>query len=423
MRWGRFWTKLGAKMTSRFIAYLAGLFSALAVSVQAQEAVIRVHANQPAHRVSRYLTGACIEDVNHEIYGGLYSQMIFGESFQEPAPPLALKGFTAYGGRWVPKQDELWAEGGDGPKLLCNESDLSTGEVGVELLLPDKRGGNAGLIVKVSQPGKGADRFTGYEITLDATGHLVLGRHRQNWEPIRNVPCAVPVNQWITLVVRMTEKSLEVLADGKSLVKYEDTQHPLTRGSVGLRTWQREARFRNLWISIGGARRKIPFELAVTDTGGGDVSGMWRAFHRGSAGGKFLLEPQDAFIGRQSQRITFTGGDGEIGVENQSLNRWGMNFVAGKPYEGSVWVRAEKPASLFVALESRDGSQVYAESRIEVKSNRWERKDFILPMNLPLSPSEGEKAGVRGLGPRVWFMERAQRHFFNSAFANLAVFP
>ena len=38
------------------------------------------------HRLSRYLTGACIEDVNHEIYGGLYSQMIFGESFQEPAP-------------------------------------------------------------------------------------------------------------------------------------------------------------------------------------------------------------------------------------------------------------------------------------------------------------------------------------------------
>ena len=30
------------------------------------------------------MTGSCIEDVNHEIYGGIYSQMIFGESFQEP---------------------------------------------------------------------------------------------------------------------------------------------------------------------------------------------------------------------------------------------------------------------------------------------------------------------------------------------------
>ena len=42
--------------------------------------------------------------------------------------------------------------------------------------------------------------------------------------------------------------------------------------------------------------------------------------------------------------MTFDSGDGEIGVENRGLNRWGMNFVAGKPYEGYVWARAEKPA-------------------------------------------------------------------------------
>lgn len=27
--------------------------------------------------------GACLEDLNHEIYGGLYAQMIYGESFEE----------------------------------------------------------------------------------------------------------------------------------------------------------------------------------------------------------------------------------------------------------------------------------------------------------------------------------------------------
>jgi alpha-L-arabinofuranosidase len=36
-----------------------------------------IKANSPL------MTGACIEDVNHEIYGGIYSQLIFGESFQE----------------------------------------------------------------------------------------------------------------------------------------------------------------------------------------------------------------------------------------------------------------------------------------------------------------------------------------------------
>ena len=42
----------------------------------AQEAEVVVHADQVSHRVSRYLTGACIEDVNHEIYGGLYSRWL-----------------------------------------------------------------------------------------------------------------------------------------------------------------------------------------------------------------------------------------------------------------------------------------------------------------------------------------------------------
>ncbi len=50
---------------------------------------VTVHDDEPGKPVSPFLTGACIEDVNHEIYGGLYSQMIFGESFQEPAKDAA----------------------------------------------------------------------------------------------------------------------------------------------------------------------------------------------------------------------------------------------------------------------------------------------------------------------------------------------
>jgi hypothetical protein len=50
----------------------------------AQDALIHVHADRLGPEVSSYMTGVCIEDVNHEICGGIYSQMIFGESFQEP---------------------------------------------------------------------------------------------------------------------------------------------------------------------------------------------------------------------------------------------------------------------------------------------------------------------------------------------------
>ncbi|WP_183572548.1 alpha-L-arabinofuranosidase C-terminal domain-containing protein [Mucilaginibacter sp. X5P1] len=44
---------------------------------------ITVQVNNVIKNISPLMTGACIEDVNHEIYGGIYSQMIFGESFQE----------------------------------------------------------------------------------------------------------------------------------------------------------------------------------------------------------------------------------------------------------------------------------------------------------------------------------------------------
>jgi alpha-L-arabinofuranosidase len=369
-----------------FPGLIVSLLLGLSVAT-AQETQVVVRADQVSHRLSRYLTGACIEDVNHEIYGGLYSQMIFGESFQEPAPALPLKGFTAYGGRWVAKDGVVWAEGGDDPKLISDGAAFSTGEVGVEMLLPERKSGNAGLVVKVSEPGVGADKFTGYEIALDSTGHLVVGRHRQNWEPIRNVPCDVPVNQWIQLAVRLSGNALEVLVNGKSMLSYEDGEHPLAGGRVGLRTWQREAQFRNLYVRADGQPQRLRFDTADKDAPNAGVSGMWRALCCGTGQGSWSLATQDAFIGRQSQRLTFKEGEGEVGIENQSLNRWGMSFVKGKRYEGHIWLRAEQPTRVFLALESADGSKMYAETHAEAKSAEWREIDFNL------TPNADDKAG------------------------------
>jgi alpha-L-arabinofuranosidase len=344
----------------------------------AQEAEIVVHADQVSQRISPYLTGACIEDVNHEIYGGLYSQMIFGESFQEPPLAQPPKGFTAYGGAWRIKDDVLCADAGNGPKLVADQPLIESGEVGVEVLLLGSKGGNAGLILKVTEPGIGADKFTAYEISLESGGRLVLGRHRRNWEPIRNVPCAARPDQWIPLVVRLTGNSLEVLVGGKSVTTYQDKEHPIAGGRLGLRTWQREAQFRNLYVAANGQTTRLRFVRADTDSWGSGVSSMWRALRRGSAKGELSLETNGAFTGRQSQRITYTGGDGEVGIENQGLNHWGMHFVKGKRYEGYAWLRSEQPARVFLALESVDGAQVYGETSVEPKGSQWQRLGYVL---------------------------------------------
>jgi hypothetical protein len=365
---------------------------ALATAVRcglAQEATITVHADRTIHKVSRYLTGACIEDVNHEVYGGIDSQMIFGESFAEPPPQPPLEGFSVFGGRWtLASEGSIQALGSDGAKIIWDGAAFSEGEASVDVLLTEAGGGNGGLIVKVSDAAKGADLFDGYEVSLEQSGTIVLGRHRQNWEPIRRVPCEVPFNQWITLTVRMTPKALEVLVNGKSITTFEDAEHPLEKGKVGLRTWQHDVRFRNLSITTGGEQRRIPFALAANKASDDGVSGMWRALCRGSAKGGFKIEQREPFSGHQSQQLTFDGGQGEIGIDNKGLNRWGMNLVRGKDYEGFLCVRAAKPVEFSVALESGEGLEVYAEKRLRLSTGDWQRLDF------KLKPNRNDKSGA-----------------------------
>ena len=241
----------------------------LVMTLDAGETRLTIDANRVAHRISPYLTGACMEDVNHEVYGGIDSQMIFGESFGEPAPSPEIKGFTAYGGTWRPDHGVLRAAAGDGPKLIARNPVMADGVAAVEVMFPDARDGNAGLILKVTSPGNGADAFTGYEVSLDTRGQLILGRHRGNWEPLRSDPCEVPVGKWIRLAVSMKGAAMEVSVDGKTITRFEDTEHPLVPGSVGLRTWQRDACFRNLSLTKDSAAAAIPFEAASDHPGPG----------------------------------------------------------------------------------------------------------------------------------------------------------
>jgi hypothetical protein len=358
--------------------FLASALSSVAQG--ADETTLRVDAGRVLHRVSPLLYGACIEDVNHEIYGGLYSQMIFGESFQEPPRPTPLKAFTAYGGEWLPRDGAIDAAPGDGPKLIAQVPGFADGEVGVEIRFPNDEGGNASMIVRVDRPGKGADAFVGYEVALESAGYLMLGRHRINWEPIRRIPCKVAVDRWVSLVTRMKGATLEILVDGKLELTYEDAEHPLLRGGVGLRTWQRPASFRNLRIRSEDQNFEYRpvFELRDPDAPERGVSGMWGLVKKGSAKGKAEIETSAPFVGKQAQRLTFLEGEGAFGIENRGLNRRGLSVVAGKPYEGYLWAKSEKPAKLLVSLESSDGGRTLAATLVEIKAADWTRYDFTL---------------------------------------------
>ena len=392
-----------SNLKARLIIATAALV-AMAPVLFAQDAKIEINADQSGPALTRYMTGACIEDVNHEIYGGIYSQMIFGESFQEPAPPAPIRDFKSYGGDWLLKDGVVSVGASDGPKLVSDHAPLATGEVRVEVFLPGKSDGVAGLIVKVAKPGPGTDAFTGYEIALNSARQvIVLGRHRQNWEPIREVPCDITVDTWIPLSVRMGEgqidvqvddknrgtlpvTTLEVLVNGKSVTKYQDNEHPLLAGAIGLRPFNRAARYRNLSVKTDGQTEPLPFVATQAWTDG--VSGMWRPVRRGSAEGRFTLSTEKPFVGSQSQEIVFTSGEGGIGIENKGLNRWGLSFVDGRPYEGFVNLKVTGQPKIEVLLESRDGSKVYARTQLELRSeSSYQKSRFVL------TPNATDKAG------------------------------
>ncbi len=143
------------------------------------DAQIQVDPDKVLNPISDDMYGSCIEDVNHEIYGGLYAQRIFGESFEEPGDLVGPAGWRSLGGDWTSAKGEIACRAGSGPMLLLEGKKVSDGAVEARLKVTEGQAGSAGLMVRVSNASAGVDTFDGYEIAFQAkAGTLALGRHR-----------------------------------------------------------------------------------------------------------------------------------------------------------------------------------------------------------------------------------------------------
>lgn len=358
---------------------LLALAALRAVPALAADSALTVHADQVLRRPGGPLrAGVCLEDVNHEVYGGIYSQMIFGESFQEPALSSAPKDFRAYGGAWHAGDGTLSVDGTDGPKCVSDAAPFADGTVSVQMKFDDRTGENAGLVLRVSHPRMGADSFTGYEVSLDPARQTVrLARHRDNYRLLQDTAATIPVGEWFPVEVRLAGGKIEVSISGKTVVTVDDPA-PFPAGTVGLRAWNKKASFRSLTVDRGAGAQPLPFINA--DAAQGQVSGMWRPITTGDAAAAFSLATESPFIGTQSQRVEFKSGSGEVGIENQGLNRWGMSYLAGKPYDGYVWAKSDAATSLTVALQSTDG-KTYAEQTLALGAGDWRKLPFTLTSN------------------------------------------
>ncbi|MCE5326651.1 MAG: family 16 glycoside hydrolase [Planctomycetaceae bacterium] len=360
----------------------------------AAKATLRVQTNRVLHRLSPLMIGANLEDLNYQCYGGLYSQLLHGEHFQENSSGFTcpLKGFRAYGGAWNVRDGVLYAAAEAGAMLVTEGPVFADGAAGVELFFRDEQEGAAGLIVRVVDPSADPRSFEGYSIHLQPKGRkLLVVRHkpRTDWVLI-DAEAAFDVKQWVTLEARFVGKNFEVLVNGQSFSAPDESwRRELSGAPVGLRAHNSDAQFRNLWLAAeGGKKQPVALEAAASVGSRDDISMRWAKVQTGTAVGAFGLEHKQPLAGRQSQRVTFESGRGEIGIDNAGLHRWGLHLLAGREYEGSVCLKSLKPAAVTVSLRSANGKKILAGKTLSVKGSRtWQTLSF------KLTPSRTDRDG------------------------------
>lgn len=219
---------------------------AMTMTARSQTSVT-VDMTKVTGNIPSLIYGAGAEDVNHEIYGGLYDQRLFGESFEEPAR-MGVENFTSYDSPWAIDGDALVLSTTSHGKIVYQGAQVQKGTVSVDMRI-DSPNAISGFIIHVTGAAAGADSFSGYEIGINAaTSRLVVGKHQNNWQPITEVPVDYKAGDWNDIALHIDGATVEVALNGTTVYTLRDTSSPLVSGLVGLRSYGGSARFRHLSI-------------------------------------------------------------------------------------------------------------------------------------------------------------------------------
>lgn len=365
----------GLKRFFRFFLMIVILAGNETFAQDIRDAYITINPSRIENKITKYLYGACMEDVNHEIYGGIYNQRIFGESFEEPVPGFVFDDFSAYEGTWTTLRGVLCVKGTSGSKFIYDPIELGSGSVEVEIKFDGKTGDNAGLITRVSREANGADAFNGYEISLAADGkRVIMGRHEHNFGHIRDIAVNVNPAAWNRLKVTMIGERMEVFLNDKSVFVHNEDNPVLASGKIGLRSWNSNVQFRNIKIRTNNVEKVLPFKSTPQPA----VSLHWTPVQTGNVRAFFMHDDKNAYNTIWSQVIQKKGGVGKVGVSNKGLNKWGIAVKKGQKFKGRVYLRGDYKGIVRVALQSADGTREYAVQELKNITGEWQKFPFEL---------------------------------------------
>lgn len=361
------------KLSGMIAACLATGFS---VSAEAQTAEVKVDVSAVEANITPWLYGSCIEDVNHEIYGGIYDQKIYGESFEEPDRTQDLSGFSKYEGIWSVKDDVVAVSASRGGKIIYRDATVTDGTIETYIRFDNNRGDMAGIVFRVSDPAIGRDRFKGYAVNLSSVGsNIELTKHNNNVKVLKSVNHEFNPYVWNLLRIDINGPHITVSLNDKKVLEFTDEEQYIRSGKFGLRDLVADVYYKDITYTSDGERHIVNFD----SNGACEVSSRWSPLLSGSADGRFYHDLRYPFHGKYSQGVEFLGGEGRIGVSNMSLNGWGIAIGAGKEYTGYVYLKADNYAGeVTVALENEKGTEIHAKQTLSGLTDKWKRYEFSL---------------------------------------------
>jgi len=146
--------------------------------------------------------------------------------------------------------------------------------------------------------------------------------------------------------------------------------------------------------------------------GNEQISKFWNKLTSGSPQYRYTLERNyDAYMGRQTQVLTFLSGSGDVGITNHGLYKQGIRLDAGKSYDGVLRVKAYEQTDIYISLRDESGT-LLAEKKFHLKGDgSYEKVVYELTPNGSTGKgsigvslkSPGEvRLGFMFLQPGVW---------------------
>ena len=381
-----------------------------------EPASIQIQADQVQFRLSDMMVGANMEDLHYQMVGGFDSQMLHGESFFEHSPTelaphsAQITGMANTEGRWMAINGILrvslagvkptrWVDGflqggralppfrddgdhepaaADGEQAVAAAVGIPKPGVGTRLTslapasadtieirssfhFPAGSQATASLISHVDpdHADNGWEWYAGYTVELnplDGTVVLRVARKANRHDEVARAKVNITAEKWIPVRLRVEGGKAIVFVDGAQVITGE-LQHQLPVGLYGIVT-RENIQVRDLTL-IGAAGRitTIPFAANLLLKQPGDALSLrWARVQTGTASGEFSFDPDGWHAGLRSQQVTYREGQGEFGMDNAGLKRWGLSLQGGRDYEGYLRVKADKPTPIAVSLRTAEGA-------------------------------------------------------------------